>query len=119
MSTVYVWRYEDSWGSGPYRGPVTAILADESTERHPMAYREIAGHAQCSENLRDLYASQRSGFLTPRQAKEWFCWRERRRMREHGFYLTRYLVPADAVIATPTQCLFRPLAAIAVKRYAC
>lgn len=112
MRTVY--RYEDSYGRGPYRG---GNWTDYETKLE-MCYAHIGGHHPTwaaevwPEDLRSYQLTRR--YLAACASREaldaWFDgWQSS--LEENGFSVIEYTVPADHVIdaSSGLQCAFKPM----------
>lgn len=131
---VRVYRWEDELGHGPYNSERRGMALPQSVkERLDALVLKLCNHKSVDgvhkiphqEGL-DMSRGKGSwnmwdkknwfcGFHNLRVMKKWFDAKERRLLREAGFFMVSYLVPQEDFQRGESQCCFRKVKAVKEK----
>jgi len=92
---MFIIRYEDAMGNGPYSSPRLGFRASHANKPLPV-----------DEGLGLVHSSKRSGFVSIEQLNGWFSLRDQVNMEAQGFLRVEYSVPQEDVMFSDNQALF-------------
>lgn len=113
MTGVSVWRVEHACGCGPYtarelcascvdaREAVWDMCYDHDDDWHPSPW---------DDGIRDFTEEHICGLPTLESVKSWFNDFWTARLHEHGYRLTEWSVPEEALLRGRVQVMFDPRA---------